>query len=244
MFGNVITVTPDAQAFTFQMSIEKLANSSIAINNAKAFSYMAEELSNTSINVEVIAIVNDKFFHNFCSWMFTPRSVFILTFDTKKLSESNTTEMTRLCALANTVSSVMSVSSENLQLFGMKPPGHNILEEEVTTLFLTNLAPSLHPKPKPKIISQQSMDSITSFQEQLFSLLEKISHSQKVHSLMARVIDQLITTSSLIFGIEDIHEALSEWVTKSPDVNMNSNDMVNCVIEDLKETGNLRELSE
>lgn len=166
--------------------------------------------------------------------MFTPESIFIMTFDTKKLSLSNDTEMARLSNLAQTILTNIATNPENLRLFGIKPTDDDATPEEVQTLFHTSLAASL---PQPKIVSLQAINEVASVQEDLFNFFGQLCLRQKVLSATNYVIDQLISSPNMVLSKQELYHNLPERISALPDADQ----IFNIVMKELISTGNLKE---
>ncbi|CAG5118887.1 unnamed protein product, partial [Candidula unifasciata] len=234
--GDFINLHNDTGARCFQISVKKCADGSVSVGNSESFSYLFENSSESCINVELISVADDSFFHHCCSWMFTPNSVFILTFDTKRLSLSSEVEMSRLCSLASTARTGTSGGNSYLQLYGVITSDDSVNPEEVQTLFYTSLGNSL---PEPQIIPSakgELHEEIKQCRLDIFSLLGNICDGQQVTYPTAVVLDMLVSHRRLTATVSDLARTLENW---NPDLQQVGPEALYRVIEDLRNTGNL-----
>lgn len=236
LIGDFINVSHEDRACYFEISMKKHVDGSVSISNSESFSYLFEDSAESCINVELVAVSDDSFFHHCCSWMFTPNSIFILTFDTKRLSLSSKTEMSRLRSLAHTVKTGIAGSFINLKICGIMPTDDGICPEEVQTLFYTSLGESLT---KPGIIplaKGSACVEMKCMRHELFSLLTKICDKQQITWPAAVVLDMLVSYRGLTTTQNDLARALENSNLETKQVGPES---LHRVVEDLINTRNL-----
>jgi len=93
------------------------------------------------INIEMHVILDDKLFHNCCSFLFTKSSMFVLTFDAAKLLESHQAEFARLQNFAHTIRSFPGDDCP-VTIYGILNggPTHspNIIDEVQSLFYINN----------------------------------------------------------------------------------------------------------
>lgn len=235
LIGDFINIHHDAMARCFEISMKKCADGSVCVGNSESFSYLFKNSSELCINVELVSVADDAFFHHCCSWMFTPNSVFILTFDIKRLSLSFEAEMSRLCSLANTVRTGTSGEYLCLQLFGVTTSDDIVNPEEIRTLFYTSLGNSL---PEPRIIpsAKERHEEFKQCRLDIFSTLLSICDRQQVIYPTAVVLDMLVSQRRLTATLSELARTVEDW---NPDLQQAGPEALYRVIEDLRNTGNL-----
>ncbi|CAL1526642.1 unnamed protein product [Lymnaea stagnalis] len=234
LLGSFINIKLESRTCCFQISMKKLKNGPVVIGNSESFTYLLREASDTCINVELVAISDENFFHHCCSWMFSDRSIFILTFDTKRLSQSSNTELSRLCSLAHTIRTSVP-GGDTIRTYGVSSGADSTKLEETETLFYTSLGQLL---PRPRVISPVS-DSQDMNQTRLdiYNLLSTICDRQSVTSTTAIALDILLSQRAYTTSRSVLVKHLEERDTSErPKVEAA---LLLQVIEDLKNTGNL-----
>ena len=244
IFGDVINVPLDSCASSFFVSMKRLSNGDVVTKNSESFTYL-QESDQSAINVQLVFIKDDNFFHHCCSWMFTSKSIYILAFDFKQLVNSNNSmdfEMKRLFNLAHTVRTSTPGAFNNLKLFALTAESERTSPEEVQTLFYTQLAASLLPSPQVIPISPGGCNTsgVEQTRNDIFASLSSICQQQQVCQQVATAMDFLLVHRSLTVSVEEIADSLHSRPDKSSQIKV----QVTQVLEDLIRTGNLIDCGE
>ncbi|GFO15583.1 hypothetical protein PoB_004208800 [Plakobranchus ocellatus] len=205
------------QSSSLPLTVDNL----IAVDHWESFSYLFRENevrvqasanpqgSSTSlllpcINVRLVVVEDDNFFHHCCPWMFFPNSLYILTFDANRLLSSSELEMSRLKRIAYTVrtgktnvremrrgaaavgglgaaaapSSPVSPTNacSSLMIVGVTSAQHSNLEE-IRALFYTSLGETLG---RPDVIHTNkghSSPEMTKLRQDIFTTLTQCNNN-------------------------------------------------------------------
>ncbi|XP_005092258.1 uncharacterized protein LOC101853914 [Aplysia californica] len=233
IFGDVINIPFDSRASYFQVSLRRQPSGEVITDCAQSFTYLLQESQASCINVQLISVSDDSFFHHCCPWMFTSKCIFILAFDYKRLINSVESEMQRLFSLAHTVRTGTPGINAHLKLFALKP--ENIQPEEVMSLFYTSPAVSLLPPPDVIPVREGTTSHAARTRAEIFDSMRNICGLQEVCLPTAMALDMLVNHQQLTMNVRDLTETLQDWKQGTS----SSKHSVVQVLEDLRNTGNL-----
>lgn len=236
LFGDIIQF--DSKVSCFEICMKKLENNTIRISNSESFTYLLEHPEDACINVEILAVPDESFFHHCCSWMFTPRSLFIIVFDNKKLTQAPNIEMSRLCNIAHTIHTGLDGETPNILLYGLSSVNDNINPDEIRTPFYTSFGKLL---PSPSLTSLSSANEMKAIRLSIFKTLTELSNKQNVIVQTAVSLDLIVSHTALTITPTLLIQTLQERNINKPDVSV---ELLSKVVGELTQTGNLLVTSE
>lgn len=190
------------------------------------------------LNVELYVIADENYLHHCVSWLFTPNTVVLLTFDVPKLLNQAETEISRLAAMVHTVQSgasmVGSSSSAAVCLYGILSASESsIAVEEVQAIFyVTQHGPQLlenHALSIPDVATPSSQTSMSAIRAAIYQMCLARVQNQTVSWPAVELLEVLLSSPQLQFSTLGILELIASGCEE----------MGHSYIQDLVMTGNL-----
>ncbi|KAH9508039.1 hypothetical protein Btru_052681 [Bulinus truncatus] len=194
LFGDFIPV--DLRPCSFLITVKKTENGLVGCRNAESFFYLLTDGRDQYIDIELICVADESFFQHCCSWMFTPDSVFILTFETKRLTQSPSAESRRLYSLAQTVRAGTSMNNGNIFLYGLSSGPDAMRQEEIQTPLYTLPDDFMLIPVIISTTSESSVRMLEKIQSDLYLHLSGIVGKQNIVFSTAEALDMLLSQNS------------------------------------------------
>ncbi|KAK0041549.1 hypothetical protein Bpfe_029030 [Biomphalaria pfeifferi] len=229
MFG--LDLPAESKPCCLHLSMKRFQDGFVTCGNIESFSYLMTEGSEECINIELFCVPEDSFFHLCCSWMFTPLSVFVLTFDTNRLSQCSNVELVRLKSLVQTVKANTSWENKNVYVYGLSQGSEIIRKEEIQTLFYT-LPDKYLPLPVVLSTASDNYKVILQARTELYQLLSQVTKQQNVTTSTILALDLLLSFESLTITLDQLVKLLEDR-----DQEMSKHKLQ--TLQDLTDTGNL-----